>query len=356
MTTYTFNGVTYDDADLTGESTRYSDIVTTGTGVDVPRYIAPMIDALADAGKILATTSTSSVAIGTGSKAFVMVTERAYSVGQWVISARTSAPTTTYMVGQVTANSGGTLTVDVDSAVGTGTHTDWTISVTGEPNDTVGDDTVSTAKIQDLAVTTAKVDDLAITTGKVANDAITYAKMQNVSTTDRLLGRSTAGAGDVEEITCTSFARSVLDDTTASAARTTLGIPTAMVELLYPVGSIYMNKTNSTNPGTLFGVGTWVALEDVMVIGASGTYAAGSTGGSATTTQTSSTLVAHKHSLDYRGQTAGDTHNTSFNQVPGVNADVVTTTDSDAVGNTGSGNAMTTISPYVAAYMWERTA
>src|ERR1043166_9346444 len=46
----------------------------------------------------------------------------------------------------------------------------------------------------------------------IANDAVTYAKMQNVSATDKLLGRATAGSGDVEEITCTSFARSILDD------------------------------------------------------------------------------------------------------------------------------------------------
>lgn len=38
----------------------------------------------------------------------------------------------------------------------------------------------------------------------VANDAVTYAKMQNVSATDRLLGRDTAGAGDVEELTLAS--------------------------------------------------------------------------------------------------------------------------------------------------------
>lgn len=35
----------------------------------------------------------------------------------------------------------------------------------------------------------------------IDNDVVTYAKMQNVSATDRLLGRDTAGAGDVEEIT-----------------------------------------------------------------------------------------------------------------------------------------------------------
>lgn len=40
-----------------------------------------------------------------------------------------------------------------------------------------------------------------IGTDELAADAVTYAKMQNVSATNRILGRSTAGAGDVEEIT-----------------------------------------------------------------------------------------------------------------------------------------------------------
>lgn len=37
--------------------------------------------------------------------------------------------------------------------------------------------------------------------GQVPNDLITYAKIQNVSATDRLLGRDTTGAGDIEELT-----------------------------------------------------------------------------------------------------------------------------------------------------------
>lgn len=35
----------------------------------------------------------------------------------------------------------------------------------------------------------------------IDNDVVTYAKMQNISATDRLLGRDTAGAGDTEELT-----------------------------------------------------------------------------------------------------------------------------------------------------------
>jgi hypothetical protein len=63
-----------------------------------------------------------------------------------------------------------------------------------------------------------------IETSEIANDAVTYAKIQNVSATDRLLGRSTAGAGDIEEIVCTSFGRAILDDASVAAQRSTLGL------------------------------------------------------------------------------------------------------------------------------------
>jgi hypothetical protein len=60
----------------------------------------------------------------------------------------------------------------------------------------------------------------------IDNGAVTYAKMQNVSATDKLLGRSTAGAGVVEEITCTAAGRALLDDADAAGQRTTLGLGT----------------------------------------------------------------------------------------------------------------------------------
>lgn len=68
---------------------------------------------------------------------------------------------------------------------------------------------------------------------------VTYAKIQNVSATDKLLGRSTAGAGVIEEITCTAAARSLLDDTTVAAMRTTLGVaPSDAPVFAAVVGSI----------------------------------------------------------------------------------------------------------------------
>jgi hypothetical protein len=58
----------------------------------------------------------------------------------------------------------------------------------------------------------------------IDNDSVTYAKIQNVTATDKILGRSSAGSGDVEEITCTAAGRALLDDADASAQRSTLGL------------------------------------------------------------------------------------------------------------------------------------
>jgi uncharacterized MnhB-related membrane protein len=67
----------------------------------------------------------------------------------------------------------------------------------------------------------------------VADNGVTYAKMQDISATDKILGRASAGAGDPEEIPCTSFARTILDDTTAAGVRATIGAGTSNFDGAY---------------------------------------------------------------------------------------------------------------------------
>ena len=78
-------------------------------------------------------TSTSSTNMGIGSRSFTVQTFKQFSVGQYVVIARTSAPSTR-MYGQVTSYNTltGALIVDVQLVYGTGTFTDWTISVAGD--------------------------------------------------------------------------------------------------------------------------------------------------------------------------------------------------------------------------------
>lgn len=122
-----------------------------------------------------------------------------------------------------TGDANRTLTISADATI-SGTNTgDQTITLTG---DVAGSGTGSFV-------------------ATIANDAVTYAKMQNVSATDRVLGRSTAGAGDVEEIACTSAGRALIDDADAATQRTTLGLVAG------GAGDIWVEKAGDTMTGDL---------------------------------------------------------------------------------------------------------
>lgn len=79
------------------------------------------------------------------------------------------------------------------------------------------------------------------------DDGVTYAKIQNVSATDKVLGRSTAGAGDVEEIACTAAGRALIDDADAAAQRATLDVnffsTQAVVTASRTFGTVYQNTS-----------------------------------------------------------------------------------------------------------------
>lgn len=90
--------------------------------------------------------------------------------------------------------------------------------------------TVNAGNISSLiaasGITATELASNSVTTDKVLNSNITFAKIQNISSTDRLLGRVSTGAGVIEEIVCTAAGRALLDDADAAAQRTTLGLGT----------------------------------------------------------------------------------------------------------------------------------
>ena len=133
---------------------------------------------------------------------------------------------------------------------------------------------------------------------------------------------------------------------------------------VYPVGSQYVNFTDSTNPATLLGVGTWVlAAKGRVVFGKadSGTFAtAGATGGEETHTLTVAEMPAHRHNFIQRPRWWGD--DVLAGDSGSVYSQTATTqqfahsSEARELQNTGGGQAHNNLPPYTVAYVWRRTA
>ena len=149
---------------------------------------------------------------------------------------------------------------------------------------------------------------------------------------------------------------------------------TAILEAIYPVGSVYTNATDSTNPATLLGFGTWSAFGAGRVaIGDGGGFTAGATGGSA-----DAIVVSHTHTFSATTNDPGNhTHNIwgdvktdfgGYGRLPTVSqsgleayvsteaAGAHTHSVSGTTASTGSSGTNANLQPYVVVYMWRRTA
>ena len=121
-----------------------------------------------------------------------------------------------------------------------------------------------------------------------------------------------------------------------------------MVNVIYPVGSIYLS-VNSTNPATLFG-GTWEQIKDKFLLSAGDTYGMGQTGGEATHTLTIDEMPSHRHTIGFSGGSAsGYGFSWSNDTRTMYNADSV-----NIMGETGGNNSFNIMPPYLAVNVWKR--
>jgi hypothetical protein len=150
----------------------------------------------------------------------------------------------------------------------------------------------------------------------------------------------------------------------------------------YPVGSIYMNAEDSTDPSVLLGFGTWAAFGAGRVLIGAGSdsddqptpetvsFTAGDEGGEYNHTLTEGELPEHHHlavrdgsvtetgdvtSSDAISEAATQTGSTyqSYRMRPATSGTFGNVGRTSQVGN---GQAHNNLQPYIVVYMWKRTA
>lgn len=141
----------------------------------------------------------------------------------------------------------------------------------------------------------------------------------------------------------------VADNTNTFNGYTVNALRAMFLNSVYPVGSIYMS-VNSTSPADLFG-GTWEALEDRFLLGASSNYSAGSTGGEAEHTLTIDEMPPHYHEIPWNLAGSGRRGTNNYTDSAGFNGNSQYNTDTR-----GGGEPHNNMPPYLAVYMWKRTA
>jgi len=137
----------------------------------------------------------------------------------------------------------------------------------------------------------------------------------------------------------------VVDDGDGETKKMTLE---TLLNLIYPIGSLYANAEDDTNPGTLFGFGTWARIAvGRTIVGVNEADAdfetPGLTGGQ-------KTVQAHSHTIT----TVNDDFNSSGGAGPSWAADSAGSYSGKSTNSFGSGT--NNMNPYETAYTWKRTA
>ena len=265
---------------------------------------------------------------------------------------------------------------DINSPGLTGTPTAPTASVGTNSTQIATTAHVFAERSNTLTLTNKTVDLTNNTlTGTVAqfNTALSDGNFVTLAGTETLTNKTlTSPTLSSPSMTGTPSAPTASYGTDTTQVATTAFVQSA-IEAAYPVGSVYINASVSTNPGTLFGFGSWIAFGTGRVMvgldsSDSNFNNIGQTGGSK-----NATLPSHNHTatsnvtdpghLHGLGRTIGGYGPLQFVTGSGVqdyfpNTNTATTGISVSTTINSSGTTATdkNLQPYITVFMWKRTA
>lgn len=130
------------------------------------------------------------------------------------------------------------------------------------------------------------------------------------------------------------------------------GNPDDFINLIYPVGSIYMS-VNDVSPSTLFG-GSWEKIEDTFLLASGSVFTLGQTGGEINHTLTIDEMPSHTHNM-YTANDDGDgTITGGGGIVQDRGAPYKTYWAMFAMENAGGGQPHNNMPPYLVVNIWKR--
>lgn len=207
-----------------------------------------------------------------------------------------------------------------------------------------------------------------ITTGQAftATGPVTNTKLQDIAS--KATFNDPVDGTSLELITLgTNDGKLGIKDAGVTAAKLATDALELARNLAYPVGSIYMNATDDTDPATLLGFGTWAAFSTGRILLGAGegtdnqptpevkTFAAGDFGGQYKHTLLEDEMPIHNHRVSMTNDSMeaptndysrlGPGHGSTQNNVAKTSVQIL---------NAGGGLAHDNIQPYIAVHMWTR--
>lgn len=130
--------------------------------------------------------------------------------------------------------------------------------------------------------------------------------------------------------------------------------PAQLMALVMPVGFV-VTLGVSTNPGTLYGFGTWTAIAGKVIVGLDSGQTEfdtlDETGGAKTHTLTTTEMPSHSHTQRVKAGGGAETDVSRATDRSGSESNGTSTT-----ATAGSGGAHNNLQPYIVKYVWQRTA